>query len=172
MATGKYTFRNACRALFYGDTGHVLAHPSCPTLEPLMIRTLITSRFPNLLPWTSLIAVPRGTVNKEPFWISLLSLSGCCDSSRATPASRPSTITDPLPSNRPGPELDRGAADGDVDDSSIVFPPVVDTGSIETVGVAIVVALGFGTTSVPSSSAGKPGEDFAASARGEGRAHL
>jgi hypothetical protein len=35
-----------------------------------------------------------------------------------------------------------------------------------------VVALGFGTTSVPSSSAGKLGEDFAESAGGESRAHL
>ena len=88
-------------------------------------------------------------------------------------ASRPSTITDPLPSNRAGPKLDLGAADGEVDSVSIGFlPVVVDTGSIETVGVAIVVALGFGTTSMPSSAAGKLGGDFAESAGGEGRAHL
>ena len=123
-----------------------------------MIRTLTTSRFPNLLPWTSLIAVPRGTVNKEPFWISFLSFSGCCDSSRAAPASRPSTITDPLPSNRPGPELDRGAAEGDVDDSSIVFPPVADTGSVETVGFASAVSWGGGTPSLAPSGAGELGE--------------
>ena len=87
-------------------------------------------------------------------------------------ASRPSTITDPLPSNRAGPKLDPGAADGEVDSVSVVFRAVVDTGPIETVGVASVVAWGFGTTSVPSSSAGKLGEDFAESARGEGRARL
>ena len=137
-------------------------------MEPSIIRTLVT----NPLPWRSLIAVPRGTVNRDPLRISLLSLSGCCDSSSAAMASRPSTITDPLPSNRAGPKLDLGAADGEVDSVSVVFRAVVDTGPIETVGVASVVAWGFGTTSVPSSSAGKLGEDFAESARGEGRAHL
>ena len=80
----------------YGHTCPVRTHPSCPTIEPSKIRTLMTSLFP----WRSLIAVPRGTVKREPRWVSLLSLSGCCESSRAATAFRPSTMTGPFPSKR------------------------------------------------------------------------
>jgi hypothetical protein len=87
--------REALRCL-YGDTCHVGAHPSCPRMEPSVIRTLLTG----LSCWRSLIAVPRGTVKREPFRINLRRLPGCCDSSIAASASRPSTINDFLPCKR------------------------------------------------------------------------
>src|SRR6516162_2087464 len=122
----------------------------------------------NLLPWRSLIAVPRCTVNRDPPPISFLSLSGCCDSSRVATASRPSTTTDPLPFKRR--TVDRGVAGAEVESGSIVSP-VVEVGSPDTLGPATgSVVWVSGATSWPCSCMGKPADDFIEPAESDGPA--
>ena len=149
-----------------GCACHVSTHPACPAFEPRIIRTLATDPFS----WRSLIAVPRGTVKREPRRVNLLSLVGCCESSRAVAAFRPSTMTDPFPSKRRT-SLDRGDPETEVDSLPIVVFGEVDVGSVEALGLASgSVVGGAGTTSVSGCSAGKLGADFTDSAGGNGRA--
>ena len=117
--------------------------------------------------------MPRGTVKREPRWVNLLSLVGCCESSRAVAAFRPSTMTDPFPSKRRT-SLDRADPETEVDSLDslpIVVFPEVDVGSVEALGLASgSVVGGAGTTSVSRRSVGKLGADFTDSAEGNGRA--
>ena len=114
--------------------------------------------------------MPRGTVKREPRRVSLLSLSGCCESSRAATAFRPSTMTDPFPSKR-WTSLDRGDPETEVESPPIVVFGEVDVGSVEAIGLSSgLVVGGAGTTSVSRCSVGKLGADFTDSAEGNGRA--
>ena len=114
--------------------------------------------------------MPRGTVKREPRRVILLSLVGCCESSRAVAAFRPSTMTDPFPSKRRT-SLDRADPETEVDSPPIVDFPEVDVGSVEALGLASgSVVGGAGTTSVSGCSVGKLGADFTDSAGGNGRA--
>jgi hypothetical protein len=78
-------------------------------------------------------------------------------------------MTGPLPSKRNTP-LDRGIAGAEVKSDSIVFFSVGGFGSVETVGVASVAALGASAISIPLSGTGKLGEDSTESAGSDGRA--
>src|ERR1700686_3116508 len=76
-----------------------------------MIRTLMNP----LSIWLALTAVPLATVNREPLWVSLPRVLGCCCSARATDGSRASTTAAPLFRRRNvglGPTVCAGAAFG------------------------------------------------------------